>query len=99
MLTLVMAYSIGKVLKEKGCESVQIKWPNDLVLSGKKICGILTETELDGMNIGHVVVGVGVNVNEKEFPEELADKATSLYLEGNKVEDRKVLIKDILERF
>ena len=99
MLTLVMAYSIEKVLKEKGCESVQIKWPNDLVLSGKKICGILTETELDGMNIGHVVVGVGVNVNEKEFPEELADKATSLYLEGNKVEDRKVLIKDILERF
>lgn len=99
MLTLVMAYSIGKVLKEKGYESVQIKWPNDLILSGKKICGILTETELDGMDIGHVVVGVGVNVNEKEFPEELAGKATSLYLEGGSILNRKLLIEEILERF
>ncbi len=99
MLTLVMAYSIGKVLKEKGYESVQIKWPNDLVLSGKKICGILTEAELNGQEIGHVVVGVGVNVNEKVFPEELADKATSLYLEKNSEENKESLIEDILNTF
>lgn len=99
MLTLVMAYSVGRVLKEKGYESVQIKWPNDLVLSGKKICGILTEAELHGQEIGHVVIGVGINVNEKTFPEELADKATSLYLERDVEEDRASLIDDILARF
>ena len=99
MLTLVMAYSIGKVLKEKGYEYVQIKWPNDLVLSGKKICGILTETELCGQDIAHIVVGIGINVNEKIFPEELVDKATSLYLESGKKEEREELIELILERF
>lgn len=99
MLTLVMAYSIGKVLQTRGYDCVQIKWPNDLILSGKKVCGILTEAELKDASIEHVVVGVGINVNEKEFPEEIADKATSLYLEGQEEVNRKVLIEDILERF
>ena len=99
MLTLVMAYSIGKILQANGYEAVQIKWPNDLVLSGKKVCGILTEAELDGTELNHVVIGVGINVNEKEFPEELENKATSLLLEGSKEVDREKLMKDILERF
>ena len=99
MLTLVMAYSIGKVLKERGYETMQIKWPNDLVLSGKKACGILTEAELKGQEIDHVIVGVGINVNEKEFPEELLDKATSLYLEKGIKENREILVEDVLNTF
>ena len=99
MLTLVMAYSIGRVLKERGYETIQIKWPNDLVLSGKKICGILTEAELNGQEIDHVIVGVGINVNEKEFPEELLDKATSLYLEKGIKENREILVEDVLNTF
>ncbi len=99
MLTLVMAYSIGRVLKKRGYDSVQIKWPNDLILSGKKVCGILTEAELSGQEISHVVVGVGINVNEKEFSEELLDKATSLYLEKKAEENREELIEDILDAF
>lgn len=99
MLTLVMAYSIGKVLKERGYETMQIKWPNDLVLSGKKVCGILTEAELKGQEIDCVIVGVGINVNEKEFPEELLDKATSLYLEKGIEENREMLIEDVLNTF
>ena len=91
MLTLVMAYSVTKAIQMQGVDGVQIKWPNDLVLSGKKICGILTEMNLSGRDIDHVVVGVGVNVNTTEFSKELSEKATSLYLEcGKKISKRKL---------
>ena len=99
MLTLVMAYSAACVLKEEGYEGVRIKWPNDLVISGKKICGILTEMELSGTEIGHVVVGIGINANTKTFPEELQDKATSLCLVKNHEVDRNDLIEKVLRRF
>lgn len=99
MLTLVMAYSIAKALRKRGYGDVQIKWPNDLILSGKKICGILTEMELEGQEISHVVIGVGINANMRAFPEELQDKATSLCLEGGKEVNREQLIAEILEVF
>lgn len=69
-----------------------IKWPNDLVLSGKKICGILTEmtTELD--SIQYVVIGMGINVNTDEFPTEIRDRASSLYLESGRTWKRGSLI-------
>ncbi len=99
MLTLVMAYSVAKVLQKRGFEETLIKWPNDLVISGKKVCGILTEMELDGTEIGHVVIGVGINANINTFPEELVDKATSLFLERGKETDRKILIEEICNQF
>lgn len=99
MLTLVMVYSVAKVLKELGFSDVQIKWPNDLVLSGKKICGILTEMQLKDTEIDYVVVGVGINVNTSKFPEELKDTATSLYLESGIVSDREILVEAIVEYF
>ena len=99
MITLVMAYSVAKVLQENGFADVQIKWPNDLVLSGKKVCGILTEMHLQGTTIDSIVVGVGVNVNTTSFSEELVDKATSLFLECGKLLDKEQLIVDIVETF
>ena len=99
MLTLVMAYSVAKVLEKNGFEEVQIKWPNDLILSKKKVCGILTEMELNGTEIGHVIIGVGINANQKVFSEELKDKATSLLLEKEKEVERKDLIEQIVSRF
>ena len=99
MVTLVMAYSVARVLRENGFADVQIKWPNDLVLSGKKVCGILTEMYLQGTAIDYIVVGVGVNVNTSVFSEELVDKATSLFLECGKLSDKEQLIVDIVERF
>ena len=99
MLTLIMAYSVAKVLQEEWKLEVSIKWPNDLVISGKKICGILTEMVLDESQIGHVVVGTGINVNVTEFPEELSDKATSLYLESKVIFDRKKLLDEVLKEF
>ena len=94
-----MAYSTAKLLREKWNLQAEIKWPNDIVISGKKICGILTEMTLSGCEIGHVVVGTGINVNVTEFPEELKDKASSLYLESHILFDRKKLLNEVLKEF
>ena len=99
MLTLVMAYSTAKVIREHLHMSVEIKWPNDLVLSKKKICGILTEMTLKQTEIDFVVIGTGINVNLTEFPKELQDKATSLYLEKGELIERKELLEKVLEEF
>ena len=99
MLTLVMAYSVAWVIQELGFPEVQIKWPNDLVLSGKKICGILTEMQLKGPEIDYVVVGVGINVNTPKFPSELEDKATSLFLESGRKFERESIAENIVDKF
>ena len=99
MLTLVMAYSAAKVIREHLHMDAMIKWPNDLVLSKKKICGILTEMTLNGTEIDHIVVGTGINVNLTEFPEELQNSATSLFLELGEEVERKVLLEKVLEEF
>lgn len=99
MLTLVMAYSVAEVIKQQGFPEVQIKWPNDLVLSGKKICGILTEMQLNGSEVDHVVVGVGINVNTRKFPSELEDKATSLLLESGKQFERETIVQKVVGHF
>lgn len=80
MLTLVAALAAERGIREAAGVNCRIKWPNDIVLDGKKLCGILTEmsTEMDCIN--HVVVGIGINVNTEEFPGELKDKATSIRL-------------------
>ena len=99
MLTLCMAYSVAKVLEAKGFEDVKIKWPNDLVINEKKVCGILTEMQMNGSQIESVIVGVGINVNVQAFPEELISKATSLYLEGKRKINLEELIKEVVEEF
>lgn len=68
----------------------EIKWPNDVVLRGKKICGILTEMSAGPDGIAYVVVGIGINVNNRTFPPELSDRATSLALEADMPGDRSI---------
>ena len=81
MLTLVSAMAVQKAIeKETGLKAV-IKWPNDIVVNGKKVCGMLTEMSAELEWINYVVVGIGINANTKEFPEEIADVATSLSIE------------------
>lgn len=97
-LTLLAGLSVCEAInKVTGLES-QIKWPNDVVVNKKKVCGILTEmsAELDGIN--YIIVGIGINVNTKEFAEELSH-ATSLSLEGGKDYMRRYIIKETLEVF
>ena len=97
-LTLVMGMAVAKAVKNLGFD-VSIKWPNDVVVSHKKICGILTEMGVRDGKIDYAVIGVGINVNIKEFPEEMADKATSLYLESGRKFDRSQIPGLVMEAF
>ena len=97
-LTLVMGMAVAKAVKKLGFD-VSIKWPNDVVVSHKKICGILTEMGVRDGKIDYAVIGVGINVNIKEFPEEMVDKATSLYLESGKEFDRSQIPGLVMEAF
>lgn len=99
MLTLVMAYSVAKVLREREGLEVKIKWPNDLVIGKKKICGILTEMKMEERAISSVIIGVGMNVNVENFPKELRDKATSLKKEAGREFCCTDLIAKIMESF
>ena len=98
MLTLVMGMAVAKAVKKFGFD-VSIKWPNDVVVSHKKICGILTEMGVRDGKIDYAVIGVGINVNIREFPEEMADKATSLYLERGREFDRSQIPGLVMEAF
>ena len=99
MLTLVMGLSAVQGMEQVTGAALQIKWPNDVVLNGKKVVGILTEMSAQVDYIDHLVIGVGVNVNGKEFPQELQDKATSLAAQLGKDFCRAGLAAAILEAF
>ena len=77
-----LTYKIAEIFKEVFKDlydiSLDIKLPNDLMLNGKKIGGILTETKLQGENVKALVIGVGINTTVSSFPEELEEKATSI---------------------
>lgn len=81
MLTLILAMAGRKAVEEVTGLRSQIKWPNDLVVNGKKICGMLTEMSAEMDEVHYIVAGIGINVNSKTFAPELKDKATSLSLE------------------
>lgn len=98
MLTVVMGLSVAQAAQRIGVDT-SIKWPNDVVVSRKKICGILTEMSVEEGNIRYVVIGVGINVNLDTLPDELADKATSLYLETGKTYDRNEMVAYVMECF
>ena len=99
MLTLVMALAVADGIRDVLGVDAGIKWPNDIVLNKKKICGILTEmsTEIDYIN--YVVIGVGINVNQETFPDVIKETATSLKVETGKPVKRAGVIAAVMERF
>lgn len=99
MLTLVAAMAVVKSLRETLQLSAEIKWPNDIVLNGKKICGILTEMSAEIDAINYVIIGIGINVSHTEFSKELAAIATSIALESGKRVQRADLIEAVWEQF
>jgi BirA family biotin operon repressor/biotin-[acetyl-CoA-carboxylase] ligase len=101
IITLMTAVAMVEALKQVTDALPRIKWPNDLLINGKKICGILTElsTEMDAVN--YIIVGLGININSKKenFPEEIKDIATSLHMETGEEYSRKDITKRFLESF
>ena len=114
MLTLVMAHSVARAIEKTvnatsgrktdgGCGTLSnragIKWPNDILWNGRKVCGILTEMKVENGRIGYVIIGVGVNVHPQNFEGELADKASALEQECGCAVDREVLLQNIMHAF
>lgn len=111
MLTLVAAMAVQKAIAQAGMGFAEqknlknqpiipkIKWPNDIVLNKKKVCGILTELSLKGTEIDSVIVGIGINVNNKAFPEEISETASSLFRELGQEVDKEWLITEVWKHF
>lgn len=98
ILTLVAAVAAAAALKDVASLDVRIKWPNDLIVSGRKVGGILTEVRSEPDRILHAVVGVGINVNMKagDFPRDLRDSATSVFMETGRMHSRTELAAAVL---
>lgn len=99
MLTLVAAMAVARAISKCAGTEALIKWPNDIVIGGKKICGILTEMSAQFDFINHIVIGIGINVHNEHFPEEIAETAGSILLQTGKRIRRAELIEQILEQF
>ncbi|MCG2589140.1 biotin--[acetyl-CoA-carboxylase] ligase [Rhodohalobacter sulfatireducens] len=96
LLSLAVAYSITEVLEEYLEDSVCLKWPNDILINGKKIGGLLTECTFNGSKPDRVLIGLGLNVGQTEFSNEINSIATSLKREANHSVEREELLNKIL---
>ena len=101
MITIGTGVAVAKAIERTGIKSAEIKWPNDIIIHDKKVCGILTEAVTTFNTIDSVIIGVGIdaNIDIADFPEELQDGTTTLSDELGRKEDENVLIKLFLEEF
>lgn len=101
LITLATGVAVAKTLERIGIENPEIKWPNDIMISGKKVCGILTEAVTNSNKIDTVIIGVGIDANLtiEDFPEELQSETTTLENELGRKGDENLLIKLFLEEF
>lgn len=96
-ITLQIAVSVHKVLSQY-VSNLKIKWPNDLLVDGKKLCGILTEGISTSNCIEAIISGIGINVNQENFVEELINNTTSVCIETNKKFEIKDLIVELSKK-
>ena len=99
MLTLVMAHSVAAAIRRLTGLEPSIKWPNDVLLEGRKICGILTEMSLEREYIHYVVCGVGINVALQEFPKEIREHATTVEAVCGRHISKGELLQYVMEAF
>jgi BirA family transcriptional regulator, biotin operon repressor / biotin---[acetyl-CoA-carboxylase] ligase len=97
-LSLVAGLAVADALVTAAGVDAQIRWPNDVLVGGKKICGVLPEavSRADG-RVGHVLLGIGINVDQSEFPDDLRDQATSLRLATGSAHDHGELLSIVLD--
>ena len=99
MVTLVMGLAVTNAVNSLYGVSAGIKWPNDVVIKGRKLCGILTEMSAEVRQVNYIVIGVGINANLTSFPEEIREIATSLKLELGRDINRAELIARVMTEF
>ncbi|EIJ78656.1 bifunctional BirA, biotin operon repressor/biotin--acetyl-CoA-carboxylase ligase [Bacillus methanolicus PB1] len=97
-LTLLTAVAVVKAIEEVTALSPKIKWPNDILINGKKVTGILTELQAEADRVKTIIIGIGMNVNQKvnDFPENIRSIATSLSIEKGEYISRPAIIRAVL---
>jgi len=98
VLTLAAAVAVAETLKLDFEVTADIKWPNDVMASGRKICGILVESAIERDRLQYAVMGIGLNVAQREFPEEVSAVATSLLIETGRSLAPDEVLNPLLER-
>ena len=96
-LTLYASVAIARAIEQCVGAPVECKWPNDLLLNGKKFCGILLENSSQQSALSYAVIGAGINVNQQSLSPEIASRATSLSIETGKTFDRKQVFHVVLQ--
>ncbi len=99
LLTMLAGLSVHEAVLAQTGLNTELKWPNDLLLGGKKLGGILTEMHAEPSQVRFVIVGIGINVNQEKFPAELSAIATSLRKESDKQQSRLELLVRLLRQF
>jgi len=99
LFTLATAVAMHDAIERDTRLDVDIKWPNDLLVGGKKVSGILAEIQAEVDMVRTLIIGVGVNVNHQEFPSDIADRASSLRLASGRIQSRIEILCEFLEDF
>lgn len=99
IIPLATGVTIAEVLQSITNQSVDCKWPNDVLINKRKVCGILCESISSNFDKPKVIVGIGININQSEFPKELEQTATSLFLSTGKTYNRYEILEQVLQKF
>jgi BirA family biotin operon repressor/biotin-[acetyl-CoA-carboxylase] ligase len=99
LLTLATTIAAHNAIEKTTQLDVDIKWPNDLLVGGKKVCGILAEMQAEVDRIKMMIIGIGINVNHESFPEDIAGRATSLRLASGRFQSRLEILVELLKEF
>jgi BirA family transcriptional regulator, biotin operon repressor / biotin---[acetyl-CoA-carboxylase] ligase len=96
-LSLAAGLAVRSAIEEVTSLRADLRWPNDLLFGRRKFCGILTELNAEVTRVRHVVAGIGINVHQEQFPDELRDQATSLFIETGRSWPRQELLIALLQ--
>ena len=99
LFTLGTAVAMHNAVERYTGMDIDIKWPNDLLTSGKKFCGILSEIQAEVDLIRHMIIGVGLNANHETLPAEIGDRATSLRIASGRIQSRIEILLEFFEEF
>ncbi len=97
-ITLAAGLGVCLAIREYTGIDAKIKWPNDIIVGNRKLCGILTEMAAQIDRVDFIIIGIGINVNNRLFPEEISEKASSLFLETQKMIDRNDFFRCVLQK-
>lgn len=99
LFTLGAAVAMHNAVESYSALDIDIKWPNDLLIGGKKFCGILSEIQAEVDLVKTLIIGVGVNVNHERLPQDIAPRATSLRMASGHIQSRLEILIEFLEEF